>query len=44
VVPRELSPSADHAAPVMLTAPLREFWTTENRDQQTLQLLSEVAS
>src|SRR5262249_1701878 len=42
VVPRELRPAADHAAPVMLTAPLREFWTTAERDDQTLQLISEV--
>ena len=44
VVQMELRPSADHAAPVMLTAPLREFWTTANRDDLTLQLVSEVAT
>jgi len=43
VVPRELLPAADHAASVMLTAPLREFWTTAERDDHTLALLSEVA-
>jgi pimeloyl-ACP methyl ester carboxylesterase len=43
-VVREILPLADHAAPVMLTAPFHEFWTKEHRDDQTLQFLAEVAS
>ena len=30
-------PTGDHAAPVMIAAPFKEFWTTKVRDDQTLQ-------
>ena len=30
-------PTGDHAAPVMISAPFKEFWTTKVRDDQTLQ-------
>jgi hypothetical protein len=33
----ELLPKGDHAAPVMMTAPFREFWTTAQRDDGTVQ-------
>ena len=41
---RELKPDADHAAPVLTTAPFREFWTASQRNDVTLELLAEVAA
>ena len=41
---RELKPNADHAAPVLITAPFREFWTVQQRNDVTLKLLAEVAA
>lgn len=35
----ELAPEADHAAPVMITAPFKQFWTTPLRNNVTWDLV-----
>ena len=40
----ELSPKADHAAPVMIAEPFKAFWTTAQRDDRTIQQAAGVVS
>lgn len=40
----ELSPAADHAAPVMDVSPFHNFWDTARRDEWTLEVLSRLAA